>query len=789
MTTTESRPAAEAASSPAYALVGQRITRVEGPGKVTGEAVYAADVQLPNMLHCKLVVSPHAHARIVSIDPSSALEAPGVERVITAADLARAVRDGSNPTVDASNRGDAMLAHGEAVFAGQPVAAVLAESESAAIEGADLVSVEYEQLPVVLDLEAAMQADSPLARSPVSDVDRTEEEGHVTIDVDVEEAEGKPTNISSHVSFSRGDIEQGFADADLVLERTWRSATIHQGYIEPHATVADFSAASGELTVWTSTQGQFHVRDTIMRTLKWPETKLRVIGCELGGGFGGKMTLTSPLTSALSVIAQRPVKLVLTRTEDLSGGTPSPGAVTRLKTGITRDGSLTALQASVAYDSGAYPGGPAAIGALLVASFYRWPNLQSDGYEVLTNHVSAGAIRAPGIHNVTHAMEQQVDEMARQLDLDPGEVRAKNVVRSGDLLASGVEFSTIGLDETLRRALEHEIWTERAASKARSGDSKKIGVGLAISGWLGGLQPAAAEVLLNNDGTINAVIGALDISGTNTSFTQIVAEELNLPLDQVTITTGDTRTAPFAGMSAGSKTLFTVGRALREAAADLRQQMFEVAADRMEANPNDFELEESEVRVKGSPDNALSMQQISSITTGFGALYKPLVGRGTITARNQAPGFTAQLAEVEVDTDTGTVELKRWAIAQDVGFAINPLSVEGQMEGGAVQGMGIGLWEEYLYDDSGHLRNAGLLDYRMPTALDVPDIDSVVVEVPSDDGPYGARGVGEPSITAGAAAIANAVADAIGVRLSEMPATPERVLRALGKIGDVSNGS
>ena len=336
----------------------------------------------------------------------------------------------------------------------------------------------------------------------------------------------------------------------------------------------------------------------------------------------------------------------------------------------------------------------------------------------------------------------------------------------------------------MSKALDHAIWKQRDQARARSTERTKVGVGLAVGGWLGGLQPAAGQVLLNNDGTINAVTGALDISGTHTSFAQIVAEELNLPLEQVNITTGDTKTAPFAGMSAGSKTVFTVGRALREAAIDLRQQMFETTAERLEANPNDLELVDGEVRVKGSPDQALPLDQLANMTTGFGALYKPLVGRGAITARNQAPGFTTQLAEVEVDTDSGNVTLKRWVIVQDVGFAINPMSVEGQMEGGAAQGMGIGLWEEYIYDDSGHLQNAGLVDYRMPTAMDVPDIDSIIVEVPSDDGPYGARGVGEPSITAGGAAIANAIADAIGARVPEMPATPERVLRAMGKLGN-----
>lgn len=775
MTTTE---------QPAHRSVGKRETRIEGPGKVTGVTQYTADIQLPNMLHCKLVLSPHAHARILSVDGSAALAIDGVTHVVTAEDLGRGTKDGSNPTIDASNRGNALLAHREAVFAGQPVVAVLGETPWAAEEGAEAVVVTYEELPAVVDVEAAMRPDSPLARAPVSDVDRSEEAAHVTIDVKEEESEGKPTNIASHVSFSRGDVAQGFAESDIVYERTWRSATMHQGYIEPQANIASYEPATGELTVWSATQGQFHVRDTVMRTLKWPETHLRVIAPELGGGFGAKMALSPPLVSALSVIARQPVKLVYTRHEDILAASPAPGAVTQLKTGMKSDGTLMAFEGSIAYDAGAFPGAPAATGALLMSSFYRWPHLKIDGYEVLTNKVSSGAIRAPGVHNAMQSIEQHIDEMAREAGLDPAEVRAKNAVRTGDPMSSGKAFAAIGLEETIEAARNHPLWQNRAQAEARaSGPTKRRGVGLAVGGWLGGLQPAAAELLLNTDGTINALTGAVDISGTHTSFAQIVSEELNLPMEKISISTGDTKTAPFAGMSAGSKTVFTVGRALREAAVDLREQMFAVAGERLEANPADLETEEGLVRVKGTPDRSIGFDRLAAITTGFGALYKPLVGRGTITARNQAPGFTAQIAEVEVDIDTGFVELKDYVSVQDVGFAINPLSVEGQIEGGSVQGMGIGLWEEYIYDDSGHVKNPGLLDYRMPTAADVPEIDSVIVEVPSEDGPYGARGVGEPPITAGSAAVANAVRDAIGSRVLSMPATPERVLRAMGKLG------
>jgi CO/xanthine dehydrogenase Mo-binding subunit len=756
-----------------YRAVGKPITRVEGTHKVTGEAVYAADVQLPGMLHCKLLRSPYAHARIKRLDTSKAEALEGVVRVATAADM---------PTFEArrlGNRAFNFLASDEVVFYGQPIAAVVARDVATAEEALELIEVEYEELPAVLDPLAAMQEDAPLARKPVEEVDRSEARGHVSVEMQ-EQGQAKPSNVVSQAKFTRGDVEQGFAEADVVVERTWRSAMMHQGYIEPHVTVADYDAASGELTIWTATQGQFFVRDQVSIMLGIPETKVRVIGLELGGGFGGKISLTQPLVAHLARLVGRPVKLVFTRKDDLLGATPSPQCVVELKTGMKRDGSLTAIKAKVVYDSGAFPGAPAVVGAILIGGYYEFPNLEIESYEVLTNKVSVGAIRAPGAHNVTFAIEGHIDMMARQLGLDPLEVRLKNAVDKGSEMPSKAQYPSIGLKQCLEAVKNTEIW--RSRGQRREVDGKRRGVGLAVGGWLGGLQPASAHVELNGDGTITVVVGANDITGTNTSFAQIAAEELGVPLEMVNVVTGDTKTAPFAGMSAGSKTLFTVGRAVKAAAEDARQQLFAIAAERLEANPADLESVDGEIRVKGSPEKSISFRRLAGITTGFGALYPPVVGRGAITARQQAPGFTAQVCEVEVDTETGEVTLLRWATAQDAGFAINPLSVSGQMQGGTTQGIGIGLWEEMVYDDQGRLLNPGLLDYRMPTAADVPDIETLIVEVPSDDGPYGARGIGEPSIVPGAAAIANAIEDAIGVRVTEAPITPERILRALGKL-------
>jgi len=765
-----------------YRNVGKPITRIEGVGKVTGKTVYADDMQLPRMLHAKVLGSPYAHARIKAIHTGKAREHPGVEAVVTAADLPEYKKN-------ASNRRGIIFPDDEVLFHGQPIAAVLASDPHVAEEALALIDVDYEALPPVVDPIAAMEEGSPLVRSPLTDVDRSEERGHVTAGVEQTEAEGKPTNIASQMNFKRGDIEAGFAEADIVVEHTWRSAVVHQSYIETHSTVADYDA-SGELSVWTSTQAPFYISEELSQTLGIPENKIRVTATEVGGGFGGKIYLQELMVAALAMMVRRPVKYIMSRKEDMLAATPAPQAVVELKTGMKRDGTLTALQSRVIYDSGAFPGAPMLPGCLLVGGYYKCENLDIQGYEVLTNKVSVGALRAPGAHNVTFAIESHMDMMARELGLDPIEVRLKNAVEEGDPLPSGQPYPRIGLKQCIDAIAESDVWRRRSKGQgARSLDGRKRGTGLAIGGWLGGLQPASAIVCLNSDGTINVTVGSADITGTNTSFAQITAEVLNVPMAMVNVTSGDTRTAPYAGMSAGSKTTYTVGRAVKLAAEDARRQMLEIAARRLEAAPEELEMADGVIRLNGSAEKTIDFRRIGRITTGFAAPHAAIVGTGTISTRKMAPGFTAQVAEVEVDPETGEITLLGFAIAQDAGFAINPLSVAGQMEGGASQGIGSALSEEMLYDDQGHLINGNLLDYRMPTTRDLPPIESIIVEVSSEEGPYGARIVGEPSIVAGAAAVANAVADAIGVRVTEAPITPERVLRALGKIGNGSEGS
>ncbi len=754
-----------------YRIVGKPTPRPDALGKVTGKTPYGDDLRFPRLLHAKLVLSPYAHARVLAIDTSKAREYPGVHAVITARDLPYQRNPSSRPHM--------FMAEDEALFYGQPVAVVLAPDPHVAEEACQLVEVQYQELPPVVDPLAAMEEGAPLARMPVGDVSRAEQQAHITTDVEVTETGGRPSNISSQISFKRGEVAEGFAAADAIVEGTWRSAMVHQSYIEPHVTIADYDDA-GELSIWTSTQAPFYLRDEVAHALGIPQTKIRVTPTEIGGGFGGKIYLPELFVAALAMVVRRPVKLTMTRREDMLAATPAPQAIVQLKVGMKADGTLTALQARLIFDTGAFPGAPVVSAALLVGGYYKCPNLDIQGYEVLTNKVNVGALRAPGAHNATLAIESAMDMLARQLGLDPLEVRLKNAVEKDDPLPSGQPYPTIGLRQCLEAIAETDIWKERHQVKAHH---PHRGVGLAVGGWLGAIQPASAIVGLNSDGTINVIIGAADVTGTNTTFAQIAAEVLNVPLSMVNVTTADTKSAPFAGGSAGSKTTCTMGRAVKSAAEDARQQILAIAAHRLEASPEELEMADGVVRVRGT-DRSLTFQRVASLSIRFGARYAPVVGRGSITARREAPGFTVQVAEVEVDPDTGQVRVIRYASAQDAGFAINPLSVEGQIQGGTSQGLGLALSEEMIYDEKGRLLNPNLLDYRLPTTWDLPPIEAIIVEVPSEDGPYGARIVGEPSIVPGGAAIANAVADAIGVRVYDIPITPERVLRALGKVTD-----
>ncbi|MFN8497891.1 MAG: xanthine dehydrogenase family protein molybdopterin-binding subunit [Anaerolineae bacterium] len=758
-------------AQPDLKTVGRRIPLADGLEKVTGQARYSADSALPGMLHARLVLSPYAHARILSIDKAPALEIPGVVAVLTAGDLPTR---GRLPT----NRNSATLAKDRVVFRGQPVVIVVGETEGAAADGADTVFVDYEELPAIIDPELALEPDAPLVWPngvPKDEVNLAEIHAGAVAD------DEKPTshgNLSGTVNFDRGDIGEGFAQSDVIIERTYRIGIVHQAYLEPHAAVASWDAIRGELTIWTATQGQFGVRDESARLLKLPKSKVTVIPTKVGGGFGAKYGIIEPLVAATSVALGKPVRLVLTRSEDFLTTTPSPATVIHLKTGAKRDGSLTALQARVLVDTGAFPFGLAGIVCTLLAGYYRFPNLEVRGFEVLTHKPQVGAYRAPGAPQATFAIESNMGDMADELGLDPLEFRRQNAIQTGDPMPDGRPWPSVGLRECIDRIADHPLWQNRGAADANGG-SKKRGVGLAIGGWPGGTSPASAVCRVDSDGTINVHIGSVDVSGSNTSMVALAAEVLGVSPDAVRIISGGTDTVPYAPPSGGSQITYTVGAAVLKAAEDVKEQILAVASDMFEADPQDLELADGYVSVRGVPNKRQSIADIAERTWRGGSKFPPIVGNGGSAISMQAPGFTAQLAEIEVDTNTGEISVLTNVVVQDVGRAINPLMVEGQVHGGATQGLGYGLWEELVYDETGQLITASFMDYVMPRTSTVPHYEVIIVENPSPNGPFGARGVGEPSIVAGAAAVGNAVKAATGVRVCDLPLKPERLWSSL----------
>jgi CO/xanthine dehydrogenase Mo-binding subunit len=556
---------------------------------------------------------------------------------------------------------------------------------------------------------------------------------------------------------------------------------VHQGYLEPHAVLAEWDA-TGCLTLWASTQGSFNTRSEVADVLAIPENRIRVVPVECGGGFGGKIrALCEPITALLARATGRPVRYVMTRREELEAGMPAPQVIIRLKTGVKRDGTLMALEGETVLETGAFSGTVLAVSAVFLASLYKWPAFDVRGVEVLTHKPSVAAYRAPVAPQTIFAVDSHMELIARTLGLDPVAFRLRHLMREGDPMANGQPWQSNGAGEVLRRIAEHPLWKSRAEwAKSGGKDGRGLrGTGLALGGWLGGLQPTGATVRLNPDGSVGVLTGQVDIAGTNIALAQIAASAYGVDVDQVRITTGDTDVAPVTGLSAGSKTIYTVGVAVMEAAKDARRQTLEIAAKELEASIEDLEIEDGRVTVRGVPDRGITLAQIGKKGNLYMSKVEPVLGVSHPAFSRQAPAFAAELARIEVDPETGEVTLHDFVVVQDVGRAINPLGVEGQMQGGSVQSLGMALSEALTFDDRGRLTNPSLLDYRKLTAADLPSIETIIVEVPSPAGPFGARGVGEPPIVPAPAAIANAVHDATGVRLTELPLTPERIALAL----------
>ena len=758
--------------------VGFAMPRPDGAEKVTGRVQYVADVKPRGMLEAKLLRSPHAHAKIVRINTEKAKALPGVRAVLTAADIPQLKKK-------APTRAHAVLAIDRVVFVGQPVAAVAADELAIAEEACDLIEVEYQVLPASIDPLKAMQIGAPPVADAGTEADTSEALAHSGVAVTKSDAPPpKAVNIAQQARLTRGDVQKGFAESDFVLEKTYRVPMVHQGYLEPHAVVAEWDS-TGFLTLYSSTQGSFNTRSEVADVLHVPENKIRVIPMECGGGFGGKIrALCEPITAALARATNRPVRYVMTRREELQAGMPAPQVIIRLKTGVKRDGTLVALEGETILESGAFSGAVLTMVAVFTASVYQWPNFDVKGFEVLTHKASIAAYRAPTAPQTFFAVDSHMQQIARALDLDPVEFRLRHLMKEGDPMANGQPWQSNGAKQVLARLGEHPLWKKRAEWAKSAPKGKKRGTGLAVGGWIPGLQPTGATVRLNPDGSLQVLTGQVDIAGTNIALAQIAASAYGVDMDEVRITTGDTDTAPMTGLSAGSKTIYTVGTAVLEAAKDARNQTLAIAAAEMEASVHDLEIEDGKVVVRGMPDRSVTLASIGKKGNLYMSKVPPVLGVSHPAFSVQAPAFAAQLARVEVDPDTGETTVHDFVVVQDAGRAINPIGVEGQMQGGAVQSLGIALTEQLMFDDDGRVMNSSLLDYRKLTAADLPSIETIIVEVPAPAGPFGARGVGEPPIVPAPAAIANAVEDATGVRITELPLTPERiVLESLATAG------
>lgn len=766
MTTIEVEHKPAATNGHRFKVVGQRVVRPDGVDKVTGRAQYGADVKLQGLLYGKVLRSPHAHARIKSIDTSAAEQLPGVKAVITGKDFKPAedrTEKSGEGSVNYSYLSQNVMAQDKVLYHGHAVAAVAATSLHVAEEALALIKVDYEVLPPVLNVLEAMKDDAPILLPNL----RTKELGEVVGD--------KPTNIASHEQHARGDLDRGFAEADVIVEREFHTNTVHQGYIEPQNGTALWNA-DGQITVWTSTQAAWDERRELSEILHVPLSNIRVIPMEIGGGFGGKLNVyLEPLAAMLSLKSgHRPVKMWMQRDEVLKATGPTSASVIRVKMGARRDGKITAAQAWMAYEAGAFPGSPVGAGMGVIFAPYRLDNVQIDGYDVLVNKPAAKAYRAPGGTNAAFASETVVDELAEKLGMDPIEFRRINAAREGDRRADGPVYGRIGYIETLDAIARHPHYDAPLPTPAAP--HLKVGRGVASGFWYNWDGKSSASAVVNPDGTVSYLEGSTDIGGTRASLAMQLAETLGLRYEDIKPMVGDTQTVGYNDATGGSRTTYGSGMAAYHLGKEIIREMKQRAAVLWEVPADDIDVEGDVYRYG---EKTITFKELCARLDETGG---PMTVSVSVDSKGAIPALATHVVDVEVDTETGKVQILRYTAAQDVGRAIHPSYVEGQVHGGVAQGIGWALNEEYYYDKDGHLLNASLLDYRMPTALDLPMIEAVLVEVPNPNHPFGVKGVGEVPIVPPAAAIANAIYAATGVRMTVLPMNPANVLKALGKI-------
>ena len=764
MTTTTDYERNMILSSQEYNVVGTRPVRHDGADKVTGRALYGADFDTAGLLHGKVLRSPHAHANIVSIDTSAAEALPGVHAVVTSTDFGQADDEGivdyGEESTSLRDARDNVLARNKVLYKGHAIAAVAASSPHVAEEAIKLIKVEYEVLSSAMTVQDAMADAAPILHDDL----RTTELGTKIDD--------KQTNVADHFQHVKGDIDKGFAEADVIVEREFNTVTVHQGYIEPHAASA-FWNTDGRLHIWCSTQGAFPARDATAQALGLPVSQIRVTPMEIGGGFGGKIPVyLEPVASLLSKKSGRAVKIVMSRADVFEASGPTCGSNMKVKVGAKDDGTITAMQAYLAFEAGAFAGSPVGAGAMCVFAAYDVENAVVDGYDVVVNKPKTAAYRAPGAPNAAFAAEQVVDELAATLGKDPIELRLQNASTEGTRRPDGTVFPRIGCVEVLEAMRNHPHYS------APLGENQ--GRGVAIGYWFNVGFESAVNIAVNADGTITLVEGSTDIGGSRASIAMQAAEVLGISAESVRPSVVDTDSVGFTAVTGGSRTTYATGWAAYDAAMDVKQKMIERAATIWDVDADSIEMKDGVLQSVSDPELNMSFSDLAAQMGGTGG---PIVGTASRNAGGMGVGggsFAGNIVDVEVDPATGKTEVTRFTVVQDAGKAIHPSYVEGQMQGGSVQGIGWALNEEYYMTDDGTMANSTLLDYRMPTSLDLPMIDTVIVEVPSDH-PFGVRGVGEANIVPPTPAIANAIHSATGVRMERLPMSPVAIMEETWK--------
>jgi CO/xanthine dehydrogenase Mo-binding subunit len=744
-----------------YKWVGTRQIRPDGVPKVTGTALYGSDYAMPGMLVGCILRSPHAHARIRSINTAKAAALPGVKAVITSADFPEQKFEYVGPERVAQNFWHMtrnIMAREKTLYEGHPVAAVAAMSRSIADEALSLIEVDYEVLPHVIDVDAAMAPDAPLLFDDM-------------ITRGIDPAPTKPSNVAKRVEYKLGDPDAAFKTADEVVEMSFKTAPVHQGYIEPQACVARFDA-DGQSELYSSSQGHFVVRSYTTQLLGMTLGDLRVYPAEIGGAFGGKTVVyIEPVAVALARKSGHPVKVMMSREDVFKASGPTSGSSMWVKIGVKRDGTIVAADAILKYQAGAFPGSPVMNGCMCAFAPYDLQNARTVGYDVVSNRPKVAAYRAPGSPIVAFAVESVLDALAQKIGMDPLKLRLKNAARKGTKMLAGSTLNHDGYADTIEALINHPDYNKPLG--------KNQGRGVASGYWFNGGGESSATVHVNEDGTVTVATGSPDIGGSRASMALMAAETLGVDYDRVRPIIADTASVGYTHVTGGSRVTFATGMAVVEATKKVITDLCTRAAKLWKVDPEGVVWEKGYAKPASSNVGEFPPMSIKEIAAKRGQTGGPIVAAAGVNPMAVAPGYATHFCDVEVDPDTGKVTILRYVAAQDVGRAIHPSYVEGQIQGGVVQGIGWALNEEYIYDSKGRMENAGFLDYRIPVASDLPMIEPVVVEVPNPGHPYGAKGVAEVNICPPMAAIANAIERAIGRRLTELPMSPPKVLAAI----------